>query len=69
MRAKRSLEQDIMLGQVAGHRRQGKPWMRWLDSITEATSIQLEVLKEQFKTVKNGVHWWKKRLGMGNAQM
>jgi hypothetical protein len=25
MRAKGSLEQDIMLGQVAGHRRQGKP--------------------------------------------
>jgi hypothetical protein len=25
MRAKGSLEQDIMLGQVAGYRRQGKP--------------------------------------------
>jgi hypothetical protein len=44
MRAKRSLEWD-MLGQVAGHRRQGKPWMRWLDSIKEATSIRLEDLK------------------------
>jgi hypothetical protein len=39
MRAKRSLERDIMLGQVEGHRKQGKPWMRWLDSIKEATSL------------------------------
>jgi hypothetical protein len=27
MRAKRSLEQDIMFGQGEGHRKQGKPWM------------------------------------------
>jgi hypothetical protein len=27
MRAERSLERDIILGQVAGHRRQGKPRM------------------------------------------
>jgi len=36
MRAKRSLERDIMLGQVEGNRKQGKPGMRWLDSIKEA---------------------------------
>jgi hypothetical protein len=35
-----------MLGQVAGHRRQGKPRMRWLDNIKEATGLRLEVLKE-----------------------
>jgi hypothetical protein len=35
-----------MLGQVAGHRRQGKPRLRWLDSIKEATSLRLEALKE-----------------------
>jgi hypothetical protein len=39
MRAKRSLERDIIIGQVAGHRRQGKPRMRWLDSIKEATGL------------------------------
>jgi hypothetical protein len=39
MRAKRSLERDITLGQVAGHRKQGKPWMRWLDTIKEATGL------------------------------
>jgi hypothetical protein len=46
MRAKRSLERDIMLGQVAGHRKQGKPWMRWFDSITESTGLRLEDLRE-----------------------
>jgi hypothetical protein len=35
-----------MLGQVEGHRKQGKPWMQWLDSIKEATSLQLEDLRE-----------------------
>jgi hypothetical protein len=39
MKAKRSLELDIMLGQVEGHRKQGKPRMRWLDSIKEATGL------------------------------
>jgi hypothetical protein len=46
------LEQDIRLGQVAGHRRQGKPWMHWLDSIKEATSLHLEVLKETARQKK-----------------
>jgi hypothetical protein len=46
MRAEGSLEQDIMLGQVAGYRRRGKPRMRWLDSINEATGLQLDALKE-----------------------
>jgi hypothetical protein len=35
-----------MLGQVEGHRKQEKPWMRWLDSIKEATGLQLEDLRE-----------------------
>ena len=35
-----------MLGQVAGYRRQGKPPMRWLDSIKEATGLRLDALKE-----------------------
>ena len=46
MRAERSLERDIMLGKVEGHRKQGKPRMRWLDSIKEATGLRLEDLKE-----------------------
>jgi hypothetical protein len=54
MRAKGSLARDIMLGQVAGYRRQGKPRMRWLDSIKEATGLRLEVLKE---TVQDRKKW------------
>jgi hypothetical protein len=66
MRVEGSLERDIMLGQVAGYRRQGKPWMRWLDSIKEATGLQLVALKE---VGKSGKCWCRKRLGIGNAQM
>jgi len=54
MRAKGSLEQDIIIGQIAGYRRQGKPWMHWLDSIKEATGLRLEVLKE---TVQDRKKW------------
>jgi hypothetical protein len=32
-------------GQVAGHMKQGKPRMRWLDSIKKATSLRLEDLR------------------------
>ena len=45
MRAKRSLERDIILGEVEGHRKQGKAQMRRLDSIKEATGLRLEDLK------------------------
>jgi hypothetical protein len=54
MRAKGSLERDIMLGQVAGYRRQEKPRMHWLDSMKEATGLRLEVLKE---TVQDRKKW------------
>jgi hypothetical protein len=43
-----------MLGQVGGYRRQGKPRMRWLDSIKEATGLSLDVLKE---TVQDRKKW------------
>jgi hypothetical protein len=46
MRVEGSLEWDILLGQVARYRRQGKPRMRWLDSIKEATGLWLDALKE-----------------------
>jgi hypothetical protein len=69
MRAKMSLERDIMLGQVEGHRKQGKPRMRWLDSLKEATGLRLEDLREAEQDRKNGVRWWKTRLGIENAQM
>jgi hypothetical protein len=54
MRAKGSQEWDILLGQVAGYRRQGKPRMCWLDSVKEATGLRLEVLKG---TVQDRKKW------------
>ena len=46
MRAEGSLDRNIMLAQVAGYRKQGKPRMRWLDSIKEAIGLRLDALKE-----------------------
>jgi hypothetical protein len=54
MRTKGSLERVIMLGQVAGYRRQGRPWMCWIDCIKEATGLRLETLKE---TVQDRKKW------------
>jgi len=59
----------LLLGQVAGYRRHGKPLMRWLDSIKEATGLWLGALKETVQDKKNGKCWWRKRLRIGNAQM
>jgi hypothetical protein len=53
MRAKGSLERDIMLGQVAGHRRQGKLRLQRINSIKKTTGLRLEALKETEKTEKN----------------
>jgi hypothetical protein len=41
-----------MLGKVVGHRRQGRPRLRWIDGIKEATGLSLEVLKESVKDRK-----------------
>jgi hypothetical protein len=54
MRAKRSLELVIMLGQVEGNRKQGKPQMRWFDSIKDATGLRLEDLR---KAVQDRKKW------------
>jgi hypothetical protein len=52
MRAKGSLEWDIVLGQVAGYRRQARPRTHWIDSIKEATGLRLGTLKERVKDRK-----------------
>ena len=41
-----------MTGQVEGHRKQGKPRMRWLDSIKKATGLRLEDLREAVQDSK-----------------
>ena len=52
MRTKGSLERDIMLGQVEGYKRQGRPRLCWVDSIKESTDLRLETLKETVKDRK-----------------
>uniref|UniRef100_A0A670KBU1 Reverse transcriptase domain-containing protein n=1 Tax=Podarcis muralis TaxID=64176 RepID=A0A670KBU1_PODMU len=41
-----SLEKTLMLGKMEGTRRRGRPRMRWLDSVLEATSMSLTKLRE-----------------------
>jgi hypothetical protein len=70
MRAKRSLERDIMLGQIEGYRKQGKPRVRWFDSIKKATGLRLEDLREAVQDrKKRRTLEEEKRLGIKNAQM
>jgi hypothetical protein len=38
-----------MIGQVDGSRRQGRPCLRWIDSIKENTGFGLEKLREIVK--------------------
>ena len=38
------LEKTIMLGKVEGSRKRGGPYMRWTDSVKEATGLSLQTL-------------------------
>ena len=49
-----SLEKTLMLGKIEGKRRRGKQRMRWLDSITNSTDMNLSRLQE---IVKNREIW------------
>ena len=49
-----SLEKTLMLGKIEGQRRKGWQRMRWLDSITDSTDLNLSKLRE---TVKDREAW------------
>ena len=41
-----SLEKTLMLGEIGGRRRRGRPRMRWLDDIMDSMDISLSELRE-----------------------
>ena len=49
MKREDSLEKTLMLGKTEGKRRMGWQRMRWLDSITDSTDMNLSKLRERVK--------------------
>ena len=41
-----SLEKTLMLGEIGGRRKRGRPRMRWLDGITDLIDMSLSELRE-----------------------